>query len=614
MVPENSNLPGKTLLVLLDTSASMKRGNLWTQARDKAQTILRATGSADRVAVYSFDRQLNQVLGFEQWSTTAPGERSSLAVSKIGALSPRWFDTHLGHALIAGAEILEDANLKTASGPRQIIVISDFQEGSHLESLQGYEWPKGIQVSTEAVKLRGNGNATIQLVGESDEVSAKAGLGVRVRVGNSADSKKEQFTLAWANNSPRAAAATVTLQLYVPPGQSRSLVVPVPAGTAVDRLTLAGDDEDFDNIAYVIPPAQSRVTVAYLGEDSGDDPQQPLYFLKRAFPETHREAVEVKTRKDLPDFNLANLVVADGALGEQEGRKLHEAVFAGKTVLFVLREGASAADLGKVLGADNIRSEEARVNNYAILGEIDFSHPVFAAFVDSRFSDFSRIHFWKYRKLDPADLAGARTLARFDAGDPAVLEIPAGRGRVFVLTSGWQPSDSQLALSTKFVPLLFAFLEQSGGVALPPPQYYVGDTVPMAQFGSVSQVRLPDGSESKMAAGETNFSGTVIPGIYEVASSAGNRRFAVNLDPSESRTISMAGDELESLGAPLVTAAKPISTQAGKIDLQFAELENRQKLWRWFIAAAILLLLTETWLAGWTSRKPAVPRQEVVTS
>jgi hypothetical protein len=63
-----------------------------------------------------------------------------------------------------------------------------------------------------------------------------------------------------------------------------------------------------------------------------------------------------------------------------------------------------------------------------------------------------------------------------------------------------------------------------------------------------------------------------------------------------------------------VTAAKPISTQAGKIDLQFAELENRQKLWRWFIAAAILLLLTETWLAGWTSRKPAVPRQEVVTS
>ncbi len=117
-----------------------------------------------------------------------------------------------------------------------------------------------------------------------------------------------------------------------------------------------------------------------------------------------------------------------------------------------------------------------------------------------------------------------------------------------------------------------------------------------------------------MAAGETNFSRTVMPGIYEVTSSAGARRFAVNLDPAESRTSPIQGDELEGLGTPMVASVKPAATQAAKIDMQFAELENRQKLWRWFIAAAILLLLGETWLAGRTTRKLAEPVPEAAVS
>src|SRR5262249_48351400 len=140
-----------------------------------------------------------------------------------------------------------------------------------------------------------------------------------------------------------------------------------------------------------------RVTIAYLGNDSGEDPQQLLYFLKRAFPETHKELVEIKTRQSIPDLSMANLIVAADALAEQEARKVHDVVAAGKTVLFVLRDQSSTADLARVLEAASIPAEEAKVNSYAILGEIDFGHPLFAPFVDSRFSDFSKIHFWRYR-------------------------------------------------------------------------------------------------------------------------------------------------------------------------------------------------------------------------
>ena len=105
-----------------------------------------------------------------------------------------------------------------------------------------------------------------------------------------------------------------------------------------------------------------------------------------------------------------------------------------------------------------------------------------------------------------------------------------------------------------------------------------------------------------------------MPGIYEVTGSSGSARFAVNLDPAESRTLPIPGDELEGLGTPMVASAKPAATEAAKIDMQFAELENRQKLWRWFIVAAMLLLFAETWLAGRTTRKLTSPVPEAVAS
>jgi hypothetical protein len=39
--------------------------------------------------------------------------------------------------------------------------------------------------------------------------------------------------------------------------------------------------------------------------------------------------------------------------------------------------------------------------------------------------------------------------------------------------------------------------------------------------------------------------------------------------------------------------------------LHATELENRQKLWRWLLIIALVVLVTETWLAGWLGRRPA---------
>ena len=59
-------------------------------------------------------------------------------------------------------------------------------------------------------------------------------------------------------------------------------------------------------------------------------------------------------------------------------------------------------------------------------------------------------------------------------GDPAIVQIPLGKGSVIVFTTSWRPSDSQLALSSKFVPLLGAILEQSSNQPVPKAQYFDG--------------------------------------------------------------------------------------------------------------------------------------------
>src|SRR5437764_881116 len=77
------------------------------------------------------------------------------------------------------------------------------------------------------------------------------------------------------------------------------------------------------------------------------------------------------------------------------------------------------------------------------------------------------------------------------------------------------------------------------------------------------------------------------------------------------RTAPRTTDELERLGVPMTrTTASLVSEAERKVQLKTAELENRQKLWRWFILATLMVLLVETWLAGWTARRVSVVNSE----
>ena len=619
----------KRIVVLVDTSASMRRDGVWAAARTRAEEVLRRAGPADHVALYPFDRQATALVSFEDWNRAAPADRVAFAVGRLGALTPTWAGTHLGNALVTAAEALaENEDGKTAPGPRQIVLVSDLQAGSRLDALQAYEWPKGVELIVEAIKARNVTNAGVQFVADGPESTRAADAPVRVRVTNSSESKREQFKLGWTAAPTATATAAIAppigaflgapIDAYVPPGQSRVFSVPGPKGVAgLEQISLRGDDEDFDNTAYVIPPAQQRPTVLWIGSDVAEDVKQPLFFLRRAFAETPRVAVQVVASAPAApllaaDVQAASAIFVADAVSTETAAALREQAIAGKTVIVAPKSAAFGPTLGVLLGRPELTLTEGRTSNYAMLAEIDFQHPLFAAFADPRFSDFTKIHFWKFRKFDATAVTGARVIAKFDSGDPAIVEVPTGKGRIYVLTSGWQPEESQLAVSSKFVPLMWSLLEQAGGVASFATQYAVGDKVPLPADGTATAVRPPTGAAIALAAKVGEFAATMQPGIYQLEGGAKPLRFAVNLDANESRTAPLATDELEQLGVPVARAKTDVAVPAeNKTLLQGIEAENRQKLWRWFVAATLAVLLIESALAGWTARRPALETQEV---
>jgi len=154
--------------------------------------------------------------------------------------------------------------------------------------------------------------------------------------------------------------------------------------------------------------------------------------------------------------------------------------------------------------------------------------------------------------------------------------------------------------------LMQRMLDWSGADSVERFQFLTGDAIPGVPGSSSQQVewQKPDGKKITLAAGAP-FTETDLPGIYTATSAGKQRRYAVNLSVDEARTAAIAPDELARLGVPLrLTADMPAArAQEIKRHLQQAELENRQKLWRWLLAGVLAVTLGEIMLGGWLARR-----------
>ena len=172
-------------------------------------------------------------------------------------------------------------------------------------------------VDFEQVTLKDSTNATLELL-PADETDPEA-IRENVIVRNSANSTTDQFTVAWSGGE------TLTVPFHVPPGSTRILRVPRDGVTQKsERLILKGDAADFDNQFFAVSPNLQVVTVAYLGDEPADDPEQMLYYFQRCLPETPTRIVKVTQHESAQPFAVdaaavPELVVVTRELRRQNG-------------------------------------------------------------------------------------------------------------------------------------------------------------------------------------------------------------------------------------------------------------------------------------------------------
>jgi hypothetical protein len=613
----------RRIAVLIDSSASMRRGDCWPRAVALARDIIKECRPGDQLALFSFDHASRPVFTFHESMSLDPARREAVALSSVDRLEPSWGGTNLGQALVdavVAVEDVADASEKSGRMRRRIVLISDLPQGSRLDALEEFDWPSDVDLDPRVVTDNGS-NAGLQiLAGSVDAETTSSANQLRVGVSNDAASRRDQFELVWVDE--KGLGKEKPIAVYVPAGETRVVRVPWPRDPLSYRsLQLKGDGQSFDNTLFFATGKPEDLTVLYAGSDGAGDPAGLLYYLERVFLDTPRRSVRVRAQKPgellawEPDRPPPLIVLAAETTQENIGR-LKGYVAGGGTLLYVITAPERGGTLGALAGTSTGNVEEAAPARDQMLGEIAFDHPIFSPFAGAQFNDFTKIHFWKHRRINDRSLGDARVLARFETGDPALIEKRTGKGRLVILASGWQPVDSQLARSSKFVPLLMSLLEPRDPVS-DAAVHIVFDPVPLpavADSTSGLVVHKPDGSVVTAAAGAPFFSETDQPGLYTVDAARGARSFAVNLDPLESKTAPLHIETLEQRGCRLASHSPKDPDQEQLRNMYNVELENRQKLWRWLILAAIGVLIVETWLAGRArAPRPAAGAEALVT-
>ena len=602
-------VPSRDVVILLDKSASMRRPDLWKSATEEVGTVINKLLPTDRVALLAFDNNVSQLVGLEDRSSMTSRQRSQLFRDELKAVSPSWHSTDLGKALPAALELLhgsESENKTTSTASGQIVLITDFQSGSSLKGLDGIQWPDQIGVDLRQVFPVQVGNARISRL-QTDPSTAPDEL--LFRISNSASSSTSEFELKWVTDEEVANPQYVH-SLHVPPNQQRSVRVKRHPSSSV--LTLSGDPTGFDNQHYV--PRSSAMTKQLLHLGVADKTSQSLdFFLRKLVLDTPRYSVVSNTQwppVDLESLKPAEcpLVVISQPVGEPDYPALRSYLEQGGRVFFVLeahsaRNEQMSTMLANILDLKSVRIEEASIDSYAMFGAIDFQYPRFAPFADPRFNDFTKIRFWKHRRLSTDHESAWRTLASFDNKAPALVERSIGQGTAWILTTGWQPNESQLALSTKFLPLVAGMFDDNQDISELTDSLQVGKPLTFAKESRSVQVIAPDGEQFELTEAPMVFAKANQPGIYQSSQDGLEREYAFNIALSESRLEPLDKADLEQRGLRLQNHISGEELLEQERQLRDVELESQQQIWRWLILAALGLMMAESWLGGQLSKQ-----------
>lgn len=425
-------------------------------------------------------------------------------------------------------------------------------------------------------------------------------------------------------------------QVSLEPGEDRAVAFVTAFAAAGDHLVEVLIDDDplpIDNHRWLAVPVRERLKALLVDgdprpetfgaetdyltqaidpiEDSGTAPSVIQAEVAGESQLRNRELTgyDVIVLANVAQFTAEEARLLDSYL--QQGGGL--VVFAGDRVaaenynrlLYNGGKGFLPAEIGATVG-DAQKPTESSFG----LDPLDFAHPIVAEYkgaAENVAAGLTGVKAWQYLKLTPAKGTTAEVALAFETGDPAVLEMPYGRGRVYLIATAADAGWSDWPLHPSYPPVMEQILLRAAAGKLDERNTRVGRPLDLA-FGASgagapltvvtpSQKAVPgklaaDGDVSRLHFEETDLSGPYRAKIGPPV--AIDALFAADPDPAESAP--------EKLDEPALAAAVPgwkflyYSDWRGLLQAT-TSISRHGELHRPLLYAVIALLLIETLLA-----------------
>ena len=528
-----TGLAGRPITVVaLDRSFSMSHPGMFERARAAAREAVAAAPADDLVGVVAFDDRVGVA--------AQPGAGRDAAVAAIDRTEPGFGATGYGPALEAAAAVI---------GAREgrIVVVTDRQQsGWHAGA--GALLPEGIEVSTRLVEpAAGNLAVTAFDVTPAGAAAAVVNAGSESRPGRvrliagGAVVEEEELALA-------PGPTEVVFDAALPPAGLLEVAVDDPGG-------LPADDRRYHLIG-----AADRVEVALVG------PADDAFYLERAlraaadgarFGVRHLEPAAVAD----PALDGVAAVWLLGTAGLDRAARARLAAFvaAGGGLLAVAGPRFDPALAADLLGPGATLAPPAAPPSGALGWSVsDVRHPLFQVFAADT-GGLAQVRFGRTRRVE---LPGARVLAVFSDGAPALVERDSDAGRLLLFASDLGNAWNDFPRRPAFVPFVAEATRYLGARREAPRSRLVGDAPP-----------------------------GVAPRPGAVVEPDSGRTIVLNVDPRESDPAQMTAEAFaarigRSSGAPAAGTARDDA----------AAREAAQGWWWYAILAMAALLVAESWL------------------
>ena len=577
----------RTLIILMDTSASMSARGQLDAALEQAQQLLAQADAQGQVIIATQDRGLKVLArgrpAASEIQTELAGLKAGETATDYGVMAAQVSRLMVDPQQLYDLHIISDFQRSGLPARFADLVPQPDSGAAYQLSLHPLAMPAAANWRIADAYVDDSG-LVVNVAGEGNEAGT---IGLRLRV-------NEQNWQRYELHVPADGRASLAVnELMLEPRQNRVEI-------ELEQTDVLGSDNRYFLVADNTPGQP----VLVLTDGSGSP---AALYLQALFGQQAGSvfAAEVQDiqRVDwriLPRYDW--VVVEDiGSLNSSQLAAVESYLRSGGALFAAMADnsanGASLPWIDGELSASAVLQQQP-----LDVAWIDYSHP---ALNDSE--GWEQVRFSRWVPLQVPEKA--RVLVQLANGDPLLIEGSVGQGPWVLLTTSLDNKWNNLPIKPLFVSLMMQMGRYLADTDWVESQAFVGDALALKESQDLGQLINPNG-QAMLGLGEGVGASRPLfeqSGFYQAYNASGEQWIAVNAVPAESSWQALSEQTLQRWQQAQLSADTPVAR------LSQRQAENSLELGYPLLLAAALVLLAESLLANrWLPRSTGLGRKNVV--